>query len=104
MEEEIVKTYYEYYDKILSSNYHPTGYLQVVIKMKPKAFFELIDSGRTFRDEECCYMELAGFKTPILLEEDLPENVEFVMESRKEYERKEQEELLQKWFRMFGNI
>ena len=42
-------------------------------------------------------------KTPIVIRTDLPENVEFVIQSQKDYERQEQERLLDKFFRMFGD-
>lgn len=106
MEDEIVKAYYKYYDTIMEQNLKPDGYLQVVIKITPKTFSELIGTGKItiFRDEICYYTELCGLKTPFIIEKDLPENVEFVIQSRKDYERIEQENLLKKWFKMFGNI
>ena len=106
MEDEIVKAYYEYYDKMMEQNYNPDGYLQVVIRITIKAFSELMANSKMtiFRDDICYYIELGGFKTPFIIENDLPENVEFIIENRKDYERKEHEELLKKWFKMFGNI
>ena len=77
----------------------------VVIFMKSDTFRELIgqDSSliRYVKDIDCMFVNLFGGNTPIILTEDLPENVMFQIMTQKDYERIEKEKLIEKFNKMF---
>ena len=79
--------------------------LNVVIIMQPKSFQELrVELNGDIRvdyDIECRYIQLANKWTPILIDNSLPENVEFQIMTQKDYERIEQEKMLDKFYKMF---
>ena len=83
--------------------YESPRHLQVVILISPKAFTELMNEENIYNNNFIYYVFLGGRKTPIIIRNDLPENVEFILKSRKDYEREEEEELLNKFYKMFEN-
>ncbi len=102
---DIIEAYYKYRQNIIN-RYENPEYLQVVIIITPKAMSELLAGERYIEcnpKDDCYYTSMFGRKTPIIIRADLPENVEFVIQSQKDYERQEQERLLDKFFRMFGD-
>lgn len=101
----ILEAYYEYRQHIIESFKNPK-YLQVVIIISLKEMSELLDEERYIerdRIADCHYTSMFGRKTPIIIRNDLPENVEFIIQGQKDYERQEQERLLDKFYRMFGD-
>lgn len=77
----------------------------VIILMHPKVFYELMGElpyGMQVDPElNCHFIELCGHKTPLLIERDLPENVEFQIMTQEDYERIEKEKLFTKFDKMF---
>lgn len=101
---EIIEAYYKYRQNIIEKYENPK-YLQVVIIITPKGMSQLLDEERYIERDikaDCHYTSMFGKKTPIIIRNDLPENVEFIIQAQKDYERQEQERLLDKFFRMFG--
>lgn len=100
----IIDTYYEYRQKIIEEYKNPK-YLNVVIIISPKAMAELMHEEKFIETDmkaECHYTSMFGRKTPIIIRHDLPENVEFIIQSQEDYERQEKERLLDKFYKMFG--
>lgn len=102
--DDILETYYKYRQNVLEKYENPK-HMQVVIKMKPKTFLEITNDKevKIFNNGIFYYIELLGRKTPIIIKNDLPENIEFIMQSRREYEREEQQELFNKFYKIFGD-
>lgn len=96
----IVESYYRYRENIIR-NYENPKYLQVVIQMKPKTFFKLVNETTVFNTGEYYYVELCGRKTPIIINDKLEEQTEFIIQSRFDYERQEREKLMEKFYKMF---
>ena len=99
MKNKIVECYMR--QQLLENDYKN---LKVVIIMTPKAFCEL-RSEEPFiecnRDIECYFIQLCGGRTPIKINNELPENVEFQIMQQKDYERLEQERILTELSKMF---
>ena len=101
MLDEIIEVYRKYRANILEEFKNPK-HMQVVIRIKPEAFLKLrTEEVRFYNNDEFYYIELLGRKTPIIIENDLPNNVEFIMQSQREYEREEEHKLFAKFYRMF---
>ena len=101
---DIIEAYYKYRQNIINRFQNPK-YLQVVIIISPKGMSQLMDEEKYIESDsraDCHFTSMFGRKTPIIIRQDLPENVEFVIQGQEEYERQEQERLLDKFFRMFG--
>ena len=98
----IIEAYSKYRQTILDSYENPK-YLSVVLLISPKAFNELISEETIFRDKFLHYAFICGRRTPIIIKDDLPENVDFVLQSQADYERQEQQELFNRFYKMFGN-
>ena len=79
--------------------------LNVVIIAQPRSFNKLMAelNGNIRRDfdVDCYYIPLASRWTPILIDNKLPENVEFQIMTQKDYERIEQEKMLDRFYKMF---
>ena len=77
----------------------------VVILMRHNTFKKLIENDsslvRYVRDIDCMFINLFGGNTPIILTEELPENVLFQIMTQKDYERIEKEKLIEKFNKMF---
>lgn len=109
IKDKIVKVYFDYRRTLLDIYENPENF-NVVIKIRPERFFDLIneiskDNTYIERDieAECHFIELAGRKTPVIIDNDLPETTEFIIQSQKDYEREEHEKQLKKFFKMFGD-
>lgn len=80
------------------------GRFEIVIKMHPKTFLEFrSEYPYIYEDKECnCFhVNLFGYNTPILIDRELPDTVEFTMQERKDYERQEQEKFYTNLNKMF---
>ena len=100
---DIINAYYEYRDNIIRRFQDPI-HLQVVIIISPKGMSQLMDEEKYIKIDgkaDCYYTSMFARRTPIVVRNDLPENVEFVIQSQSEYERQEKEKLLDKFMRMF---
>ena len=98
----IINAYFELRTKLEESMFVE---LNVVIKIQPKIFSELLselhgDIRRSI-DNDCYFINLCGRKTPILITRELPEEVEFQMMTQKDYERQEKEKLITQFNQMF---
>lgn len=102
MLDKIYDTYTQYRFDILDRFENPK-HLQVVIRITPEAYNKLRLEDTIYNDGYIHYITLGGKKTPLIISTDLPENVEFIIQSRADFERQEQEELLTRHFKMFGN-
>lgn len=109
MLDKIVKTYFDYRTNLLDNYINPENF-NVVIRISPEKFWELIcelNKTNTYYERnmeaECHFIELAGRKTPLIIDNDLPQDTEFIIQSQKDYEREETERQLKKFFKMFGD-
>ena len=109
IKDEIIEAYYRYRQMILD-NYENPKHLNVVIRIKPEKFITLLEElGKEHiyleRDIEigCHFIELAGRKTPIIIDDKLSEFTDFLIQSQRAYERQEQEEQLERFYKMFGD-
>lgn len=80
----------------------------IVIKMTPKSYCklrleanEMISYINTDVIENIHFINLFGLKTPVIIDENLPENVEFIIQTQKDYERLEQQKLFERLNKMF---
>jgi hypothetical protein len=80
----------------------------VVIQITPKAYCELRAEGNemiryinTDFIEEIHFLNLFGEKTPLIINNSLPENVEFIIQTQKDYERLEHKKLIERLNKMF---
>ena len=102
---DIIDAYFKYRQNIIDRFQDPI-HLQVVIIISPKAMSQLMDEEKYIEIDgkaDCYYTSMFGRRTPIVIRNDLPENVELVIQSQADYERQEKEKLLDKFERMFGN-
>lgn len=97
----ITESYREYRQMILDSFINAEN-LNVVIIMKPKTFIQLKREEEIYNYDNMYFVYLCGRKTPIVIENNLPDETEFIIESQAEYERKEQNKLLEKMNKMFN--
>ena len=105
---EIYESYMKYRAEVLS-NYYPMDYMKVVIIMPPQKWMELeielVKEQKEYitwgRGENCRYIDLAGDKTPVIIDDKLPQGTEFQIISQRDYERLEQEKLIKKMREMF---
>jgi len=102
---EIYESYMKYRAEVLS-NYYPMDYMKVVIIMPPQKWMELeVELCKAHimcgRGKNCCYIGLAGDKTPVIIDDKLPQGTEFQIISQRDYERLEQEKLIKKMREMF---
>lgn len=101
----IIETYYKYRQNIIEQYQNPK-YLKVVIIISPKGMSELLAEEHYIETDtktECHYTSMFGLKTPIIIRTDLPENVEFIIQSQADYEKQEKERQLDKFYKMFGD-
>lgn len=111
MKDKIVDAYFKLREKYYSyDNLHTfKDNMQVVITMTPKAYFklraeanEMVNYINTDFIIDVNFINLCGEKTPVIIDNTLPNNVEFVIQYRKDYERLEKEKLMEKFIKMFG--
>jgi hypothetical protein len=100
--EAIVEAYSKYRENVIDNDdYENPRYLQTVIQMQPKTFLKLKLETQIFNDGKYFYVELYGRKTPIVITSDLEVDIEFIIQSRHDYERQEQEKLINRFHDMF---
>lgn len=109
IKDKIVKVYFDYRRNLLDNYENPENF-NVVIRISPEKFFNLVgelSKENTYFERdieaECHFIELAGRKTPVIIDDTLPKNTEFIIQSQKDYEREEHEKQLKKFFKMFGD-
>ena len=77
----------------------------VVIIMHPKTFLEFrteLPYGlRVDKEIECYFVDLFGRETPILINREMNESIEFQILTQQDYERMKKEELNKKFDKMF---
>lgn len=99
----IMDAYFELREKYYNKYYK--GDMQVVIRTSPKGFNQLIveDTKEIFTDYELGihFINLCGDKTPIIIDDTLSNEVEFLLQYRQDYERMEKEKLMERFFKMF---
>lgn len=98
----IIDAYIKLRDKVNVSEFKR---FNVIILMHPKTFMELRAEYpygiRMDKDIECHFVNIFGRETPILINRDLPEEVEFQIMTQQEYERIEKEKLYNKFDKIF---
>ena len=93
----------------LRSEVDVTSYTRfnVVVIMHPKTFLEFRNElpygMRVDKDIECYFIYLFGRETPVLINGDMPENIEFQIMTQRDYEIQEKEILYKKFDKMFFN-
>ena len=92
---EIYNAYVKYRAEIYSQ-YISLDYLKVVILTNPENFHKLMqeiikEQIHWSRYEDIYYFDLGGEKTPVIIDDEIPKEVEFQLLSQKDYERHEQE-------------
>ena len=106
MKEKIIEAFLKYRQSLLD-NYSRPENSNVVIRIRPEKFWDLVkefqNSVERDIEAECHFIGLAGRKTPVIIDDNLPKNVEFIIQSQKDYEREENEKQLKKFFKMFGD-
>lgn len=77
----------------------------VIIIMQPKIFMELREelNGdiRKEKNINCYFIQFCGQKTPILIDYELPKEVEFQIMTQRDYERIEKEKMIERLNKMF---
>lgn len=102
MIEDIVKAYNKYQSKVKNA---PQDFIDCVLVLNPESYMILIQECRDkmffnlYTDVE--RLEIFGEDVPIIVDEQLSENVKFLILSRAEYERQEQEKLYKRIEEMF---
>lgn len=101
----LTEAYIKYRQNILD-NYESVSHLNVIIIIHPRTMSELeAEERRLFRvnipDEYLAFVELCGMKTPVIIDDRLPDNIEFMIKSQKDYEREEIEKLYNKFNKIF---
>lgn len=116
MKEKIIEAYKNLADKLPEMGYNEP--VRVIVKMQQKAFYELLSENKRdniledytdmplvfqLNDYPDVYIvRLFGIQTPIIMVDDIPEDIDFVMQLREDYERDAHADLSTKLFKMFG--
>ena len=100
--EHLIDAYMELRDK---HNIDIFKRFNVVITMHPKTFIKFRKEQRygitRDSDYEVYYIYLCNSKTPIIISYELPENIEFTIQTQKDYERLEKEKMFERFNKMF---
>lgn len=101
----LTEAYIKYRQNILD-NYESVSHLNVIIIIHPRTMSELeAEERRFFRvnipDKYLAFVELCGMKTPVIIDDRLPDNIEFMIKSQKDYEREKIEKLYNKFNKIF---
>lgn len=101
----LIEAYIKYRQNVLD-NYKSVSHLNVVIIMHPKTMAELsAEESELFRvnipNEYVAFINLCGRKTPIILDNILPDDTDFIIKSQKDYEREEIEKIYSKFNKIF---
>jgi hypothetical protein len=98
----IIDAYIKLRDKVDISAFKR---FNIVIIMHPKAFMELREETpygmRVDKDIECYFIDIFGRETPILIDRELPEEIEFQIMTQQDYERIEKEKMFERFNKMF---
>lgn len=108
MLEEIEKAYLELNEQIWRDSYE-TSYQQVVLRIKPGDFSYIMYADRykikhmTDNDsgDILYYAYLYGVKIPIILDNSLDEEINFIFQLRENYEASERRKLEKRFYTMF---
>ena len=77
----------------------------VIVIMQPKIVCELMNElpygMQRDKDIDCYFIELCGHKTPLLISNELPKEIEFQIMTQEDYERMEKEKMYIKFNKMF---
>lgn len=109
MRDKLIDAYFELRDKYYEYNtLHRNDDMQVVITMTPKAYHqlrieanELVEYINTDFIIDVHFLNLYGERTPVIIDSNLPDNVEFILQYRRDYERMEKEKLMERFNKMF---
>lgn len=100
--DKIMEAYKQYRQNILDS-YMNIKNLKIVIIMKPETFIKLkAENEIIYNFDNMYFAYICGRKTPIIVDNMLPKETEFIIQSQTEYERQEQNKLYEKFNKMFG--
>ena len=98
----IIDAYVQLRDKVDVSRLER---FNIVILMQPKTFIELRSelNGDIKRDKDLGvnFIYIFGRATPVIINDELPEDVEFQMMTQQDYERMEKEEMFRRFDKMF---
>lgn len=101
--ETVYKMYVDY-----SRDKYTTKEPQLVMLCSPKCYSEIrgemsdkIRYERNVKGYDIPILYIIGIKVPVVLRRDMPENVEFQIMYRENYERLEQEEMYKKFMEMW---
>ena len=116
MKEKIIEAYKNLADKLPEMGYEDK--VRVIIKMRRGAFYELLseNKGHDFVENrvelplvfqlkdypDVSIVRLYGIQTPIIVVDDIPEDIDFVMQLKEDYVRIAFQELSNKLNKMFG--
>lgn len=97
----------EVYKKIMDEyhvNHSVLSKPEAVIKISPDSFIKLVeeDCGMIVRDSYTRYLVVCGMMLPLIVANDIPEDVMCIIQTREDYERLERMELEEKFIRMWG--
>lgn len=105
--EKMVEAYLNLADKLPGMGYEEK--VQVIIKMRGGSYVKFMSENdnevRTyFLDElpEFTFVDLCGLRTPIVIDNTIPDDIEFVMQLKEDYVRIAFQELNNKLNKMFG--
>lgn len=77
----------------------------IIIIMNPKTFLEFRNElhygCRADKDIECYFVDIFGRETPVLIDRELPEEIEFQIMTQQDYERIEKEKMFERFNKMF---
>lgn len=100
MQDKIMSVYLEFLKKTDSVNE------EVVILVSPKTMNKLREEQlveTTFIREKSHNIMIFGKSIAIFVENTIPENVQFIIGLRKDFEREEKEKQFKRFFKMFGD-
>ena len=98
----IIDAYIKLRDKVDISTFKR---FNVIILMHPKTFLEFRNElpygCRVDNSIDCYFVDLFGRETPILIEKELPDEIEFQIMTQQDYERLEKEKMFERFNKMF---
>lgn len=77
--------------------------IQIVVILNKKSLEKLQQETHIYKLEDVYYID-APYRTPIIISESLPENIEIEVFTREDFERLEREKLENKISKMFNNF
>jgi len=99
----IIDCYIKLRDKVDISTYER---FNIIIIMSPKTFYEFRNElsyccCRVDNSIGCYFVDLFGGETPVLIDKELPEEIEFNIMTQQDYERIEKEKMFERFNKMF---